>query len=221
MLFNDTATPAVSEDILDGTFQAKNRNALFFFSSSTSNIFLHTFTPLLDGTERPTMALQVDGIGDNILYKGVVVDSLAVEGALKGMVTADADLLGFNETGSQEESGLTLPDSDPMIFANGATAFGGKVYAFTRSLKVELKNNHQGDLGYGQGSLGRVGHCKDTFDGDGTLQSPHGLGQLCRTGEGLHLRHDRPAGDSQGREPRRGDPGTHHLRLSVLWPDRG
>lgn len=170
IIFEDTETAVASASIIDGTFQAKNINALFFFSSATSGAYLHKYKPVLEGVERPTLAIQVDGVGDNFLYKGVVIDALSISGALKGMIEADASVMGFDETGSQEASELTLPDSDPMIFANGETVFGGKKYGFVRNITVEPKNNHQGDLGYGQGSLGRIGHSKDMFEATGTLQ---------------------------------------------------
>ena len=168
LLDGDGAVSAA--DIIDITVQAKDGWAVVWFSSTTSGVYKHTFTPDLTNTERVTLSVQQDGFQDNYLYAGNVVDSFSLSAALQGMVEAEAALMGFTEVGGQTASALALEQMDPMVFANGITSFAGVDYTFVRSVSMEVKNNHQGDLGFGQGSLGRQANLKAMFEASGDLQ---------------------------------------------------
>lgn len=166
----DGAGAIDAADIIDiTTSQGKDKWVLVWFSSADSGVYLHTFTPLLDTTERPTLCLQADGFESDYLYAGCVVDSLSLTAALQGMVEGDVNVMGFTEVDAGGASALVLEEVDPMVFNNGTTSIKGTDYTFIRKFDLEVKNNHQGDLGFGQGSLGRQANLKELFEVTGSL----------------------------------------------------
>lgn len=169
-MFEETADYDTS-NILDITSskQGKDTYVLVWFGSSTSGVYKHTFTPDLTNTERDTLSIQKDGYQDNFVYDGSVIDGLSISGALKGFVESNLEVLGFNETGGQTESSLTLEDRDPIAFSNGFTSIGSEDVTYISSMSLSIKNNHSTE-GYGQGNLGRVYHAKSTFEATGDVQ---------------------------------------------------
>jgi hypothetical protein len=159
---------AVSADIIDGTLQAKNMWAFFWFVGTTG-IYLHKFSPVLDNTERPTYSLQKDGYQSNFLYVGCVVDTLNLSAALKAFAEGECNILGFTETDAQTASGLTLEDVDPLIFSKGSFSLAAKEYAFIRNMSLAIANNHNAE-GYGQGSTSRQYNQKGKLDITGDFQ---------------------------------------------------
>ena len=173
----DVSTP------IDIVTQAAGKWAIIFFGAADSGVYLHSFVPDLTVAQRPTLSIQSDGIGDNYLYNGCVVDSLNLSAALKALVKAKAVIMGFNETGGQSASALNLEDVDPMMFANGLTSFGAVDFVFTRSLTLDIKNNHNAEGGYGQGSYGRQANLKAGFVITGELVLRMDLDSLAERGK--------------------------------------
>ena len=169
-VFGDDAESIGSTDIEDITnLQGKSTWAYVWFISTTSGVYKHVFYDDLGTSEKPTLSLQKDGYQDNFLYTGCVVDEFTLSGALKAMVEGSASILGFTETGSQSESGLTLEDQQPLIFYNGDFSIGDNEYTYIRSFDLSMVNNHNAD-GYGVGSLDRQYHQKSMFGVTGTMQ---------------------------------------------------
>ncbi|OPL13128.1 MAG: hypothetical protein AVO39_10930 [delta proteobacterium MLS_D] len=164
----DTATPvAITHS------QAKNKWVYIFFGAADTGAYLHKFTAGLTSTERDSWSFQVDGMQTNQLFSGCKVDSLSLSAALKGMAEGSANLLGttFNDDTISAASSLTLPDVDPMIFANGDCYFGATDFSSKiQDLSLEIANNHGAD-GYGQGSTDRVKLYKGKFEASGSLSA--------------------------------------------------
>jgi len=148
--------------------QGKNTWA-WFFPNGSAGAYRHTFTPDLGSTERPTYTLQYDGRQGNQIYDGVVINSLTITAALKGMVEADADILGFDETSTATSSTLTLEDIDPLIFHDGSFTIGANEYTYIRNVSLTIMNNHNAE-GYGQGDISRLYHQKGKFEVTGQAQ---------------------------------------------------
>lgn len=161
---------ADADGIVISAVQAAGKWAYIFFSSAAGTVYKHSFTPDLTNTERPTYTIQKDGFQDNFLYDGIVVDAFSLSAALKGMVEASTDLLGFSEiAGQSAQTSLVPEDIDPLIFAYGSVSLGEKEYTYTRNLSLNVKNNHAAE-GYGQGSIERQYQQKGMFEVEGDLQ---------------------------------------------------
>lgn len=166
-VFGADATDAA--DIIDITeAQGKSRWVYVFFSSAASGYYLHSFPVVLSNTERPTYSVQADGMHDNYLYDGVMVSQMQLSAALKGMVEGSVDLLGFDETGSQSASALTLEDVDPLIFSQGSLSISEGDFTYVRNVELTMMNNADPD-GYGMGSLSRQYHRKSMFGATGRI----------------------------------------------------
>jgi len=149
--------------------QAKGMWAYIWFSSATSGIYAHIFTVDLGNDERPTYSIQKDGFQDNFLYAGCVVNNFSLSAALKAMVEAECDILGFTEADSQSASSLTLEDVNPLVFHQGSFTLGTKEYTYIRNHSLAFNNNHNAE-GYGQGSSSRQYHQKGKFEASGDCQ---------------------------------------------------
>jgi hypothetical protein len=138
--------------------QAKNTWCYVLFASTTSGVYAHEmyFDPTAT-TEHGTYTTQLDGKYDNFLYVGGVVNTLKLNAALKGLVEADAEMLGMTETIGQTASVLTLPDNDPLIFHTGSFSINEDNYTFIRNMSLDINQNQNPD-GYGQGSTLRQYH---------------------------------------------------------------
>lgn len=149
-------------------WQAKGRWAYVFFGSSTSGLYRHQWSVVLSNTERPVYSVQGDGIHDNFLGTGVVVDQLSLSGALKAFLEADATALGFTWTAGQTASTVELESVDPFRFYDGSFSVNGVTQAFIRNLSLNATNNHNAD-GYGMGSVSRQYQQKGMFDVTGSM----------------------------------------------------
>jgi len=149
--------------------QGKGRWVYLWVASAASTAYLHRFAVDLGNTERPTYTIQKDGYQDNFAYPGCVVDSISLSGALKAMIEADCEVLGFDETDEEIASELSLEDVDPLMFYSGSTSFGNNDYSYIRNLSCAVANNHNPD-GYGQGEIGRQYHEKGKFEVTGDMQ---------------------------------------------------
>jgi len=157
-------------EIIDITaVQAKGMWAYVWFSSADSGIYAHIFTVDLGNDERDTYSIQKDGFQDNFLYAGCVVNTFSLSAALKAMVEAECDNLGFTEAGSQSASSLTLEDVNPLVFQQGSFSLGTKEYTYIRNHSLAFNNNHNAE-GYGQGSSSRQYHQKGKFEASGDCQ---------------------------------------------------
>jgi len=162
----DTGT--VASVRTDAAMQAKGKDALIFLTG-TSGAYAHRFTPNLDSTtERPTLSIQMDGYGDNYLYDGVVVNELALSGALKDFIKGDATLMGFGETGSQSASAVVMETATPLRFADGLTVIDGTDYVYIRDFSLKFNSGHRED-GYVQGDYDRAYHQKGIFGAEGEM----------------------------------------------------
>lgn len=150
--------------------QAKDRQVVIFFVDDTSGIYLHRLSNVVSNTERPTYSLQVDGIADNILQTGVVVDSASISAELKGRAVVSMSLMGLTHTGGQAAADLPLPAVQPMRFFRGSSFVSGEKYSYIKSFSLDIKNNHDSDTGYGQGSLYKKEHARGEFDGTGSFK---------------------------------------------------
>ncbi len=150
--------------------QGKDRQVVIFFEDETSGVYLHRIKQVVSNTERPTYTLQVDGITDNILQSGVVVDSASLSAELKGRAQVSMSLMGLTHTGGQEASDLPLPQQEPMRFFRGSSFVSGEEYTYIKSFSVDIKNNHDSDVGYGQGSLYKTEHARGEFDATGSFK---------------------------------------------------
>ncbi len=150
--------------------QGKDRQVVIFFSSDTSGVYLHTIKSVLGTVERPTYSIQADGITDNILSAGMVADGASISAELKGRASASLSLIGLTHTGGQEASALPLPPQEPMRFFRGSSFVSGTKYSYIKSFSVDIKNNHDSDVGYGQGSLYKSEHARGEFDATGSFK---------------------------------------------------
>lgn len=168
-LFGAAATDAANIVSITSA-QAKSGWVTIFFSSADSGVYLHKWEVVLANTERPTYSIQGDGIGDDYLWAGCVVDQLSISGAMKAMVEAEAQILGMSETASGvTASALTLEDIDPLMFADGGISIGEVDYTYIRNHSLQFTNNSNAD-GYGQGSIWRQYHEKGVFAASGQVQ---------------------------------------------------
>lgn len=161
-VFGADATDAA--DIIDITSaQGKDRWVYIFFSSADSGYYLHKWPVVLTNTLRPAYSVQIDGMQDDYLYDGVSVTQLQLSAALKGLLEATAQCLGFEETTSGvTASALELEDVDPLVFSQGGFSVGA--YEFTNVRRIELTlANAMSAEGYGMGSLWRQYHRVPTF----------------------------------------------------------
>jgi hypothetical protein len=149
--------------------QGKNKWAYFLFAGAATGVYAHVFKSNLSNTERPTYSIQKDGFQDNFLFAGCAVSSLNLSAALKAMVEADCEILGFSEAGSQTASELILEDIDPLIFHKGSFSLGAKEYTFIRNHSLAIANNPNAE-GYGQGTPSRQYHQKGKFAVTGDCQ---------------------------------------------------
>ena len=158
--------------IITRTSQAHDKWVYLWFADAATSAYARNLTH--DATvanERPTYALQLDGMGDNFLYKGCVVDSLSINAALKGLVEAEVAILGFNETGAQVASVLTLEDVSPLFFWDGSFDINGTTFPYVSSITMKLENMHAKET-YGQGSVGRVYHQRGIPSITGEIELP-------------------------------------------------
>ncbi len=151
------------------TRQGKSKWVYVWFAGAATGIYRHEFTPNLSDTERSTYSMQIDGKQDNFLYDGCVVDVLNLSGALKAMVEADVEILGFKETIGESVSSEILEDVDPLIFHKGDLTLGEKSYTYLRNHSLAVANNHNPD-GYGLTLTSRQYQQKGMFDVNGDLQ---------------------------------------------------
>jgi hypothetical protein len=56
-----------------------------------------------------------------------------------------------------------------MKFANGKTIVSGVEHVYTKSVSAEISNNHDGDEGFGQGSLYKQTHARGMFAATGSV----------------------------------------------------
>jgi hypothetical protein len=168
-LFGDTSTDAA--EILDITSaQGKNQWVYVWFGSASSGFYRHTWEVVLTNTERDTFSVQVDGMHDNYLYDGVIVDAMSFNAALQGLLEAEAEVLGFDEaTGQSAYSGDDLESYGAYIFQHGGFSLRDVDYTYLRSISFNGTNGSTQD-GYGQGSLLRQYHEKNKFDLTGSFQ---------------------------------------------------
>lgn len=168
-VFGDDAVDA--GEIIDITqAQGKEKWVYIWFSSASSGIYRHVWEVVLSNTERPTFSTQLDGLHDNYLYTGVIVNELSMDGALRGLISGEAQCLGLSEqTGQSAYSGSALEDVDAYLFQQGGFSLAEKDYSFLRSVNMTGANNSTED-GYGQGSLERQYHEKGKFDLTGSFQ---------------------------------------------------
>lgn len=166
--FVDTA------DILEFTTPANSRQGAsrwvyIYFGSITSGVYKHEFTPDLGDDEKPTYSVQYDGRQDNMLYDGVVVDTMSFTAALKSMVESTMTILGLSESIGESASSVELEDIDPLIFHKGSFYLGENLYTFIRNHNLEITNNNNAE-GYGQGSPSRLFQQKGKFEVSGDMQ---------------------------------------------------
>lgn len=148
--------------------QAASRWVYVWFSSSSSGYYRHTWPVVLTNTDRPVYSVQLDGMHDNYLYDGVMVNAMTLSAALKGMMDGSAEVLGFEETGSQSASALSIEDVKPLIFSQGSLSLGEYEFTYTRNVEINLTNNADPE-GYGMGSLWRQYHRKTNFGTSGRM----------------------------------------------------
>ena len=150
--------------------QAKNRKALIHFTSADSGIYLDIFKPNFTNSELPTFSVQMDGVGDNQLGSGAVVDAASISGDLKAKIKATWSLILTKVIRSQSASvvSMTEADLDSLKFAEGETIIDGKKYCYTKKISLSVANNH-GDEGYCQGSLSKSKHVRGEFGVSGNV----------------------------------------------------
>jgi hypothetical protein len=170
LLYGDPATPSATAVDVTGT-QAKGRQAVLHFTSTTSGVYLHVFRPNFTASEHPTVSIQMDGVGENQLGSGAVVDTATFSGDLKARLKATWSLMLTKVAGGQTASSTTLTeaDKDGMKFSEGLTFIGGKRFCYTKNASVTVANNHSTDEGYCQGSLERHHHVRGEFSVTGSL----------------------------------------------------
>lgn len=149
--------------------QGKGRWVYLFFKDAESGVYLHRWPVNLTNTQRPVYSIQGDGIHDNYLGTGVMVDAMTISGALKAMVEAEATAMGFAWTGSQDASTTSLESVDPFLYYDGSFSVNGAKQPFVRNISLEIGNNGDTD-GYGMGSASRQYHAKGEFSVTASLQ---------------------------------------------------
>jgi len=160
-----TAVVSVVQD----TYQAKGKYAFLFLTGVSTGAYLHRFNPDLTlGTERNPYSVQVDGVGDNRLYDGIVFNKLSLSAALKADLEGEVEVLGMGETIGQEASVLTAPTAKPYKFGGGFTSIAGTKYSYVRKHAFSFDNGHNAD-GYGQDEIDRVYQQRGKFVADGSM----------------------------------------------------
>ena len=149
--------------------QAKGRYAIIFFGESGSGKYLHKFTSNLTNTELPTYSMQFDGSGSNDLGSGGVIDGFSIAADLKGRASVSFNAIFTKGEGGQTSSEVALENVAPMKFANGKTIVSGIEHVYTKSVSADVSNNHDGDEGFGQGSLYKQSHAKGVFSATGSV----------------------------------------------------
>jgi hypothetical protein len=164
-----TTTAETPVDIV--ATQAKNHQAVVHFTSADSGVYLDVFRPNFTNTENPTFSIQMDGVGDNQLGSGAVVDTATFSGDLKAKVKATWSLILTKVLNGQTASAvaLTEADLDSLKFSEGETYIAGKKYCYTKNVSVSIANNHAADEGYCQGSLSKSKHVRGEFGVTGSM----------------------------------------------------
>lgn len=148
--------------------QGKGRKVVIFFTDESSSVYLHRLSNVIGTSERPTYSVQVDGVLDNQLELGAVIDGASISAELKGRAAISFSTIGLGLQSGVEASELNLPTGQPMRFYRGATFIGGTEYTYVKSFSVDVKNNHDSDTGYGQGSLYKREHARGEFTASGS-----------------------------------------------------
>jgi hypothetical protein len=159
----------VSTPIEIAATQAKGRYAVIFFGETGSGKYLHKFASVLSNMELPTYSMQFDGSGSNDLGKGGVFDSFSISADLKGRASVTFNGIFTEGEGGQTPSTVELEKVSPMKFANGKTIVSGIEHVYTKNVSAEISNNHDGDEGYGQGSLYKQSHARGMFAATGSV----------------------------------------------------
>jgi hypothetical protein len=165
------STTAADTPVAVVATQAKNHQAVFHFTSADSGVYLDVFRPNFTNTENPTFSIQMDGVGDNQLGSGAVVDSATISGDLKAKVKATWSLILTKVINGQSASSVALTDADldGLKFSEGETYIAGTKYCYTKNVSVSIANNHAGDEGYCQGSLSKAKHVRGEFGVTGSM----------------------------------------------------
>lgn len=167
------AASVSAADIISIITQAKSRWAYLFFTSSTSGVYMRTFSSDLTDTEHSVYSIEREGyISTGTLFDGCVVDQIKHSATLGAMLEADADILGMKELDPATASGLSiddLEDVDPLLFWKGSTELGGKDFKFISSIGFTSNNNHNKDT-YGQSVASRQYHQKSMLNFFGDMQ---------------------------------------------------
>lgn len=163
-------TCATTDPVAITHSQGKNKWVYVFFGDSGTGAYLHQMSVGLTSTERDSWSIQVDGMQTNGLYSGCKVDSMSLSAALKGMAEGSVSLLGTTfDDDTITASALSLPDVDPMMFANGDFYVGATNYnSIIQDISIEMSNNHNPE-GYGAGSTDRAKILKGKFGASGSM----------------------------------------------------
>lgn len=168
-LFGADATVTTAKGYAITAAQAAGNSVIVYYTSADSGVYLHRFVPVLTNTERPTLTFQADGTGlVNDVLAGAVVDSLAFSADLKGRVALSATIIGTAAT-TETDTAVALADKTPMKYAGAKFLIAGIEHAFVKSISATIANNHDGDEGFGAGSLYKQDHAKGMFACTGTL----------------------------------------------------
>lgn len=157
-VFGDNATSA-GLIVSDAAGQAKNQWCYLWFTSVGSGAYYRSFTLDRSTTERPAYTIQADGYADQMLYNGCISAALTLDALLKGIVEADADILGFTESLGTGASVVTMADLSPLFFWNGSFTLGAVTFPYIRRLNLKIDNASNKE-GYGQGSVSRMYQAK-------------------------------------------------------------
>ena len=169
ILFGADACPT-TDPLAITAAQAAGNSVVVYFKSADSGVYLHRFTPVLTGTERPTLSFQVDGTGLSYdVLAGAVVDALSLSADLKGRVALTASMIGTATTTSETATTVALNEKKPMKFSGSKFYLAGTGATFVRSLSATIANNHSTDEGFGAGSLYKQDHSKGMFNVNGTI----------------------------------------------------
>ncbi len=148
--------------------QAAGNSVVIYFTSADSGIYLHRFVPVLANTERPTLTFQADGTGlTNDVLSGAVVDSLAFSADLKGRASLTASVMG-TASSTDTATAVALSLNKPMKFSGASFFLAGISQAFIKNFSATIANNHDGDEGFGAGSVYKQDHAKGMFAVTGT-----------------------------------------------------
>ncbi len=167
-LFGADATSAATV-IPITTAQAAGNVVVVYATSADSGVYLHRFASVLGNTERPTYSFQGEGMqATHDVLAGGVVDSISISADLKGRASMTANVIGTSKE-TDDAMTLSLPTQKPMQFAGAEFWFGGAKHTFVKSFNLEIANNHDGDEGFGSGSLYKQDHAKGMLNVSGSL----------------------------------------------------